>query len=134
VKTRRLYYAVEKIAKQTVPIYAFYHSVPDIEFDQKGSPKYTVYACCNCRSKQKQGLSGTDDFVGVLHRHAKKCWGDKAVKAAQDSKNISRARKAVQKFGSKKQSMLTAALRTVKGWAESFSTTPPSKESVRYVL
>ncbi|KAE9393113.1 hypothetical protein BT96DRAFT_747958, partial [Gymnopus androsaceus JB14] len=121
-------------AKQTVPIYAFYHSVPDIEFDQKGSPKYTVYACCNCRSKQKQGLSGTDAAsTSVLHRHAKKCWGDEAVKAAQDSKNISRAREAVQKFGSKKQSMLTAALRTVKGWTESFSTTPPSKESVRVV-
>jgi len=30
--------------------------------------------------------------------------------------------------------MLTAALRTVKGWAESFSTTPPSKESIRYVF
>lgn len=25
------------------------------------------------------------------------------------------------------------ALRTVKGWAESFSTTPPPKEAIRYV-
>ncbi|KAE9384415.1 hypothetical protein BT96DRAFT_748669, partial [Gymnopus androsaceus JB14] len=70
--------------------------------------------------------------TGVLHRHAKRCWGDEAVKAAQESKDLSRAREAIEKFGSKKQSMLTAVLRTVKGWAESFSTTPPSKENIRY--
>ncbi|KAE9386605.1 hypothetical protein BT96DRAFT_751190, partial [Gymnopus androsaceus JB14] len=64
--------------------------------------------------------------------HAKRCWGDEAVKAAQESKDLSRVHEAIEKFGLKKQSMLTAAFRTMKGWAESFSTTPPLKENIQY--
>ncbi|KAE9385363.1 hypothetical protein BT96DRAFT_751949, partial [Gymnopus androsaceus JB14] len=119
--------------KQTAPIYAFYHPNPKVEFD-KDIAKYAVFACRNCCSTQKQGLMGTDAAsTSVLHQHAKRCWGDKAVKAAQESKDLSRAREAIEKFGSKKQSVLTAALRTVKGWAELFSTTPPLKENIRIV-
>ncbi|KAE9400296.1 hypothetical protein BT96DRAFT_772648, partial [Gymnopus androsaceus JB14] len=113
--------------KRTAPIYAFYHPDPKVEFD-KDIAKYAVFACRNCRSTQKQGLTGTDAAS------TSECWGDEAIKAAQESKDLSRAREAIEKFGSKKQSMLTAALRTVKGWAESFSTTPPSKENIRIVM
>ncbi|KAE9398171.1 hypothetical protein BT96DRAFT_758373, partial [Gymnopus androsaceus JB14] len=70
---------------------------------------------------------------GALIQHSKSCWGDEAVKAVQESKSLEKARDALKKFGKKSQSKLTAALRTVKGWAESFSTQPPSKKSIRVV-
>lgn len=76
----------------------------------------------------------TYDHAGALIRHAKSCWGDEAVAAVQESKNLDKARDAVKRFGKKSQSKLAAALRTVKGWAESFSTQPPSKKTIRFVF
>jgi len=65
-----------------------------------------------------------------MSAHAKKCWGDDAVAAVKDS-TLEKARAAISKFGKKSQSKLTAALRTAKGWAKTFSTTPPERETVR---
>jgi len=71
---------------------------------------------------------------GVLIRHARDCFGSDAVESVQQSKDINKAREVLKKFGKKSQSKLTAALKTIKGWAESFSTQPPSKESIRSVF
>ncbi|KAE9392697.1 hypothetical protein BT96DRAFT_748908, partial [Gymnopus androsaceus JB14] len=115
------------------PVYAFFNPEPDIEFANDGTAEYIVFSCTMCRSLVKQGLKTSDkSSTGALIRHSKSCWGDEAVKAVQESKSLEKARDALKKFGKKSQSKLTAALRTVKGWAESFSTQPPSKKNQCY--
>ncbi|KAE9389052.1 hypothetical protein BT96DRAFT_769639, partial [Gymnopus androsaceus JB14] len=109
--------------KRKSPIYAFFNAEPDVEFDDASTASYIVFHCSTCRAQVKQDLH----FLGALIRHAKSCWGEEAVNAVQGSKSIDKARDALKKFRKKSQSKLTAALRSVKGWAESFSTQPPKK-------
>ncbi|KAF9036401.1 hypothetical protein BDP27DRAFT_1528361, partial [Rhodocollybia butyracea] len=112
------------------PIYAFFHADPDVDFDNDGTAEYVTFSCAACRTQVRQGHKTTDKAsTGALIRHAKSCWGDKAVSAVQQSKSLDKARDAI---GRKGQSKLTAALRTVKGWAESKVTQPPTKKSIRF--
>lgn len=68
-----------------------------------------------------------------MKQHAEKCWSPDTVKTVYASGDIEKARDALKKHGKKNQTKLAWALKTVKGWAELFSTRPPSKEQVRYV-
>lgn len=65
-----------------------------------------------------------------MSSHAKKCWGDEAVAAVKNS-TLDKAQAVISELGKQSQSKLTAALRTCKGWAQRFSTTPPAKETVQ---
>ncbi|KAE9400083.1 hypothetical protein BT96DRAFT_819843, partial [Gymnopus androsaceus JB14] len=65
--------------------------------------------------------------TGNMSGHAKKCWGEEAVNAVKDL-TLDKARSAIKTFGKKSQTRLTAALKTFKGWAKTFSTHPPEKE------
>lgn len=67
---------------------------------------------------------------GNLNTHAKKCWGDEAVKAVKDTP-LDSTREAIKNMGKKGQRQLTTILGVVKGWAKLFSTTPPTNEAVR---
>ncbi|KAE9392845.1 hypothetical protein BT96DRAFT_830101, partial [Gymnopus androsaceus JB14] len=69
--------------------------------------------------------------TGNMSSHVKKCWGDEAVTAVKDL-TLEKARDAIKKIGKKSQTRLTAALKTFKGWSETFSTQPPEKETTRY--
>ncbi|KAF5364882.1 hypothetical protein D9757_015275 [Collybiopsis confluens] len=71
--------------------------------------------------------------TSALKCHAIKCWGQEAVIAVQGSENLTKARTAIAKHGKKAQSMLVLALRSVKGWFQSFSTRPPDTSSIRIV-
>ncbi|KAE9397066.1 hypothetical protein BT96DRAFT_996147 [Gymnopus androsaceus JB14] len=123
-----------QVQKRKSPIYAFFNAEPDVEFDNAGTASYIVFHCSTCRAQVKQGLQTSDKAsTGALIRHAKFCWGEEAVNAVQGSKSIDKARDALKKFGKKSQSKLTAALRSVKGWAELFSTQPPSKQTIHVV-
>ncbi|KAE9385013.1 hypothetical protein BT96DRAFT_841291, partial [Gymnopus androsaceus JB14] len=113
------------------PIYAFFGADPEIEFANNGTAKYLVYACTNCRKKKKQGLKTQDKgSTGNMSYHTTKCWGKEAVAAAKDS-TLDKAQDAIERIGKKSQLKLTAALKTCKGWANSFSTRPPEKETTR---
>ncbi|KAJ3816518.1 hypothetical protein F5880DRAFT_1466284, partial [Lentinula raphanica] len=70
--------------------------------------------------------------TGNLSGHVKKCWGEDAYNAAKDS-TLEKARTAVKTFGKKSQAKLTAALKTTKGWAKTFSSRPPENELIRVV-
>ncbi|KAE9389601.1 hypothetical protein BT96DRAFT_946731 [Gymnopus androsaceus JB14] len=52
---------------------------------------------------------------GLLTHHAKICWGDKAVKAIQESNSLNKVHSAIKQFRKKSQNKLNAALQTVKG-------------------
>ncbi|KAE9384306.1 hypothetical protein BT96DRAFT_739320, partial [Gymnopus androsaceus JB14] len=66
--------------------------------------------------------------TGNMSGHAKKCWGEEAVTAVKDS-TLDKACSAIKTFGKKSQTRLTAALKKFKGWAKTFSTCPPEKET-----
>ena len=73
------------------------------------------------RGSQLQRCKTHHKHTGNMSSHVKKCWGDEAVAAVKDS-TLDNARSAVKQFGKKSQTKLTAALKTFKGWAETFST------------
>ncbi|KAF5355384.1 hypothetical protein D9757_014613 [Collybiopsis confluens] len=77
--------------------------------------------------------TGCHDTTSALKRHAVKCWGHDTVTAVQESENLTEARTVVRKHGKKSQTMLALALRSVKGWYQSFSTRPPDTSSIRVV-
>lgn len=66
--------------------------------------------------------------------HAEKCWSMDTVKIVYASGDVEKARDALKKHGKKNQSKLAWVLKTVKGWADTFSTRPPSKEEIRCIL
>lgn len=70
--------------------------------------------------------------IGNMTSHVKKCWGEESYTTVKDS-TLDKARNAIKTLGKKSQSKLTLALKTVKGWAQTFSTHPPDKEITRYI-
>ncbi|KAJ3739139.1 hypothetical protein EV360DRAFT_5429, partial [Lentinula raphanica] len=109
--------------RQKSTVYAFFDAEPELQFGKDSTMvDYLVFTCTQCRTKIKQGRHTSDKgSTGNLTNHAKKCWGDEAVNAAKDS-SLDKARAAVKTFGKKSQTKLTAALKTTKGWAKTFST------------
>ncbi|KAJ3766744.1 hypothetical protein FB446DRAFT_708378 [Lentinula raphanica] len=122
----------QEIACRKLTVYAFFDAEPELQFGKDGTTvDYLVFTCTQCRTKIKQGRHTSDKgLTGNLTNHAKKCWGDEAVNAAKDS-SLDKAWAAVKTFGIKSQTKLTAALKTTKGWAKTFSTRPPEKELIR---
>ncbi|KAE9400279.1 hypothetical protein BT96DRAFT_819454, partial [Gymnopus androsaceus JB14] len=117
------------------PVYAFYNPNSKVKFASNGTAEYIAFSCSTCWAQVKQGLkTGDKASTGALIQHAKCCWGDEAVSAVQNFKSIDKAWEALKKFGKKSQSKLTAVLRTVKGWAESFSMQPPTKKTIWFVF
>ncbi|KAJ3965088.1 hypothetical protein EV361DRAFT_767112, partial [Lentinula raphanica] len=114
-------------------VYAFFNAEPEVEFARdEVTPEYLVFTCSHCATKIKQGLKTSDKgSTGNMSGHARKCWGDEAFNAAKDS-TLDKARAAIKAFGKKSQSKLTAALKTTKGWAKTYSTRPPEKELIRF--
>lgn len=54
--------------------------------------------------------------------------------AAVKESSLDKARDAIKKFGKKSQGKLTTILSTMKNWAKSFSTTPPTEAAIRWVI
>jgi hypothetical protein len=81
----------------TSPIYAFYDPVPEIGY-AKGR-RYHAFQCGgkSCRFVCKRFLDKGDlNSTGNLRRHATKCWGEEALRIAEEAIDIDEARKAMK--------------------------------------
>jgi hypothetical protein len=107
------------------PIYVFFKPLPSVEIIR--DRRVHVFECTvlNCKGRAngrmvRRYLNTADaKSTSNLCKHAKICWGEEAVAAADATKDISAARAAMKK-GNLRDSSITAAFRRI------------SKENVSY--
>lgn len=91
-------------ADWNTPIYAFFEATPDIE--HVNGRRVHVFKCLakSCKGKGRHGrlvnryLDTTDArSTGNLRKHAKLCWTEATIRAADGTKNLGLAKDAVRK-------------------------------------
>ncbi|KAF8547223.1 hypothetical protein OG21DRAFT_1377548, partial [Imleria badia] len=76
----------------TSPIYAFFEPKPLVE-EQNGRHSH-LFKCASrsCKTTIRHYLDTKDTrSTGNMRKHARKCWGDEAVSAADDAKDMNEA-------------------------------------------
>jgi hypothetical protein len=81
-----------------------------------GGRRVHVFECMASHCKGKHGRdvrrfldTGDAKSTSGLRRHAKMCWGDEAVEAADQTKDLNGARVALAKVGAKRSGSITEA-------------------------
>ncbi|KAH9033808.1 hypothetical protein EDB85DRAFT_1864284, partial [Lactarius pseudohatsudake] len=104
--------------KWTARVYAFFKPTPSIEYVD-GRKAY-VFECNmrRCRSTASKFVrrylyTGDASSTSNLRRHAKICWGDEAVAAADLTNNLRTAREALSKTKMGVNGSITAAFERV---------------------
>ena len=136
---------VDRLAKDwNAPIYAFFHPIPSIDYIGNPARRVHVFECnaktCNgkgtCRRHVRRYLDTSDGkSTSNLRRHAKVCWGDDAVVAADAAKTHAAAREVVEKSLGMPDKSITAMFERVKGNAQvTYSHRQHTKTEVRYAI
>ena len=120
------------------PIYVFFKVTPRIEYT--GSRRAHVFKCASGRCKARNGrdvrryLDKSDrNSTGNLRKHAKVCWGDEALAAADATGNIDAAREVLIKSNIRDGSITSEFERIGKGKV-TFSTRQHTKAEMRCEL
>lgn len=130
--------SIERLLKDWVsPIYVFFKPKPSIEYI-KGR-RVHVFTCtapdCKGRGNGRdvcRYLDTTDaKSTGNLRKHAKICWGEDVVAAADATKDVHAARQALGKY---KDSSITAAFRRVSKGKVTYSHRQHTAAEARYVF
>ena len=128
----------EKLSKDWVsPIYVFFKPTPAIKYIN--GRRVHVFECTapNCKGKAngrnvRRYLDTTDaKSTSNLRKHAKICWGEEPVAAADATKNVHAAREALGKY---KDSSITAAFRRVAKGKVTYSHRQHTTAEARYVF
>jgi hypothetical protein len=133
---------LERISKEwNSPIYVFFKPIPSIEYiDER---RIHVFECSarHCKGKGNGRMvrryldTGDAKSTGNLRKHAKVCWGLETVAAADETRNIDTARKALEKV--KDGSITEAFERVAKGKVtysnRQHTTTQSRAEIVRWI-
>jgi hypothetical protein len=98
----------------------FFNSIPSIEYIKER--RVHVFECNakHCKGKGngrmvRRYLDTTDaKSTGNLRKHARVCWGDEAVVAADQTRDVRTARDALEKMSTKDGSILEAFGRVAK--------------------
>ena len=103
------------------PIYAFFGTVPEIKyFSGRQVHVFSCLAkCCRGKGKSSRSVNRYVDKSDVsstsnLRKHAKICWGNDVVTAADETKDLTHARVIVAKLGLG-NTLITAMFERVKG-------------------
>src|SRR5437763_10762735 len=89
--------SAERLSKRWVSlIYAFFDPMPAIETVEGRRCHLFSCSATHCKYTCRWFLNKGDAFsTGNLRKHAKTCWGEEAVKAANEAKDVSEAREKV---------------------------------------
>jgi|ERR1700728_1883861 hypothetical protein len=129
---------IERLSKDWVsPIYVFFKPTPSIEYIN--GRRVHVFECTapHCKGKAngrkvRRYLDKTDaKSTSNLRKHAKICWGDEPVAAADATKDVHRAREALGKY---KDSSITAAFQRVAKSKVTYSHRQHTTIEARYVF
>ena len=78
--------------------------------------------------------TGDAKSTGNLRRHAKACWGDDAVSAADNTNNLDAARTILAKSGLKRDGSITSAFERIGKEKVSYSHRQYTYTETRYVV
>lgn len=142
LKIINLITTLERISKEwNSPIYVFFKPNPSIEYIHER--RVHVFECSarHCKGKGNGRFvrryldTGDAKSTGNLRKHAKVCWGLETVAAADETRNIVTARKALEKV--KDGSITEAFERVAKGKVtystRQHTTTQSRAEIVRWI-
>jgi hypothetical protein len=119
------------------PIYVFFKPFPSIQYIQ--SRKAHVFECaaiqCHCRTRFVRRFLDTSDSKSTsnLRRHAKVCWSEEAVQAADGTRDVRAARDALQNIKTVNGS-ITAAFQRVGEGKVIYSHRQHTKTESRYAV
>ena len=105
----------ERLGKDWIsPIYVFFNRVPRIEHIDGRHVHVFMCAASHCKGRNSRDVrrfldTGNAKSTSGLHRHAKMCWGDEAVNAADGTKDLEGAREVLAKTGVKRNGSITSA-------------------------
>jgi len=108
-----------RLSKEWVsPIYVFFAPVPRIEYVK--DRRVHVFQCAALQCKGRHGRdvrrfldTGDARLTSGLRRHAKQCWGNETVNAADRTKDLTAARTILANSGLKRNGSITAAFERI---------------------
>jgi hypothetical protein len=109
----------DRLAKDWVsPIYVFFKWTPHIDYIS--NRRVHVFECTASHCKEKHGRNvqhfldtGNAKSTSSLHQHAKMCWGDEAVNAADNTRDLDAAHTVLAKSGLKRNRSITNAFKRI---------------------
>ena len=118
------------------PIYVFFRPTPHIEYAQ--NHRLHVFECAAGKCKARNGCDvrcflnkGDAKSTSNLQKHAKGCWGEEAVAAADNTRSIDAAREVLAK--SKLQDgSITAEFERIRKGKVTYSHRQHTKTEARY--
>jgi hypothetical protein len=130
----------ERLGKDWIsPIYVFFNCVPRIEHID--GRRVHVFMCTASHCKGRNGRdvrrfldTGDAKSTSGLRRHAKMCWGDEAVCAADKTKDLECARKVLKKSGVKRNGSITSAFARIYKDKVTYSHRQYTYTETRYVV
>jgi hypothetical protein len=105
----------ERLGKDWIsPIYVFFNRVPRIEHIDGRCVHVFMCAASHCKGRNGRDVhhfldTGDAKSTSGLRRHAKMCWGDEAVCAADETKDLEGACEVLKKSGVKRNGSITSA-------------------------
>jgi hypothetical protein len=130
----------ERVGKDwTSPIYVFFNRVPRIEHIEGRRVHVFMCAASHCKGKNGRDVrrfldKGDAKSTSGLHRHAKMCWGEEAVNAASDTKDLQGAREVLAKSGVKRNGSITSAFARLYKEKVTYSHRQYTYTETRYVV
>ncbi|CAA7268829.1 unnamed protein product [Cyclocybe aegerita] len=112
---------LDRLQKEwTSPIYVFFENTPSIEYIN--DRRVHVFKCAAKRCRGKNGRhvrryldTGDAKSTSNLRKHAKTCWGEEAVAAADKTKDVNAARATLSTMKDLNGSITAAFERVAKG-------------------
>lgn len=117
----------------------FFRRAPRIEYVDNRRVHIFECAASHCKGKHGRDVrrfldTGDAKSTGNLRRHAKACWGDDAVSAADNTNNLDAARTILAKSGLKRDGSITSAFERIGKEKVSYSHRQYTYTETRYVV
>ena len=111
---------LERLAKEwNAPIYAFFKTIPTIEYVEERRCHSFICAAKHCLHRSRAVRRYLDkrdaNSTSNMRKHAKKCWGEDVVAAADNAKTADEVRDITVSGALNVQSITTAFARKGKG-------------------
>ena len=117
----------------------FFNCTPRIEYVDKQQVHVFVCAASHCKGKHGRDVcrfldTGDAKSTSSLCQHAKMCWGDEAVSAADNTKDLEGACSILAKSGLKRNGSITQAFECTSKEKASYSHRQYTYTETRYVV
>jgi hypothetical protein len=129
--------SIDRLSKKwDAPVYVFFKAPPTVQYFNNRKAHVFECAASPCRNKTKSVrrflYTGDTSSTSNLRRHARLCWGDEALDAADETRDIKTAREALANHKGLNGS-ITAAFKRVGTGAVTYSHRQHTKIEARYV-